>query len=203
MESENQTSPPAGEATMQVPLKISAPDVALTEAHQALIRDYANKLETFFNRVTACKVTVTAPNHWGMGSPVVYNVQIDLTVPGAELVVKRQPHSDLLEAIQEAFRAAGRQLQDHARKLRDELEDLEASPRAKVIRLFPYEGYGFLETPDGREIYFHRNSVLNGGFERLEVGMGVRFAEEEGEKGPQASTVAISGGHRSKKTQET
>jgi cold shock CspA family protein len=66
-------------------------------------------------------------------------------------------------------------------------------PRGRVIRLFREEGYGFLETPDGREIYFHRNSVLHPGFDRLEIGTEVRFAEEEGEKGPQASTVAIVG----------
>jgi cold shock CspA family protein len=62
-----------------------------------------------------------------------------------------------------------------------------------VNRLFPEEGYGFLETPDGREIYFHRHSVLYPGFDRLAIGTEVRFVEEPGEKGPQASTVAIAG----------
>jgi cold shock CspA family protein len=62
--------------------------------------------------------------------------------------------------------------------------------RGRILRLFPYEGYGFLETRDHREVYFHRNSVLNRGFDRLEVGDEVRFVEEPGEKGPQASTVA-------------
>ena len=28
------------------------------------------------------------------------------------------------------------------------------------------EGYGFIETADGREVYFHRNSVLDDAFER-------------------------------------
>ena len=56
---------------------------------------------------------------------------------------------------------------------------------------FRTQGYGFLETPGGREIYFHKNSVLDGGFGRLKIGTAVRFAEEEGEKGPQASTVRL------------
>jgi cold shock CspA family protein len=63
------------------------------------------------------------------------------------------------------------------------------------VRLYPgsafNEGYGFLMTPDGRELYFHRHSVLHDDFERLAVGTEVRFEEEEGEKGPQASTVQV------------
>jgi cold shock CspA family protein len=55
--------------------------------------------------------------------------------------------------------------------------------------LFPAAGYGFLETPGGREIYFNKNSVLEEGFDHLKIGTVVKFAEEEGEKGPQASTV--------------
>lgn len=61
--------------------------------------------------------------------------------------------------------------------------------------LNPQEGYGFLETPDGREIYFHRHSVLHGHFDDLQVGTEVTFVEEAGKKGAQASTVAIVGRH--------
>ncbi len=67
-----------------------------------------------------------------------------------------------------------------------------------VVRLFREEGYGFLRALDGREIYFHRNAVLNDDFDRLVVGAGVRFDEGLGEEGPQASTVQIvdkPGGH--------
>jgi cold shock CspA family protein len=51
------------------------------------------------------------------------------------------------------------------------------------------EGYGFLETVDGYEIYFHRNSVLDHAFDELSIGSQVSFVAEKGEKGPQASTV--------------
>jgi len=53
------------------------------------------------------------------------------------------------------------------------------------------EDYGFLKTPDGREIYFNKNSVLLPGFDRLEVGTEVLYAEEVGERGPQASRVRV------------
>ena len=55
--------------------------------------------------------------------------------------------------------------------------------------MFPEGGYGFIATPEGRELYFHRNSVLEPGFDQLEVGTEVRFDEEMGEQGPQATTV--------------
>jgi len=58
-----------------------------------------------------------------------------------------------------------------------------------VTKLFVDRGYGFIEDEEGREIYFHRNSVLGIAFEKLHVGAKVRFAEEDGDKGPQASTV--------------
>jgi cold shock CspA family protein len=67
----------------------------------------------------------------------------------------------------------------------------EEAPRGRVTRLFPEEGYGFLEAADGREIYFHRNALVNGDFDRLSVGRDVRYFEREGEKGPQASTVHL------------
>jgi cold shock CspA family protein len=57
------------------------------------------------------------------------------------------------------------------------------------------EDYGVIMTPDNREIYFHRNSVLNEEFDKLEEGTEVRFHEESGEQGPQASTVKVEGKH--------
>ena len=62
---------------------------------------------------------------------------------------------------------------------------------AFVARLMPEQGYGFIKTLEGRELYFHRNSVLNDDFERLEIGTGVRDVAGAGEEGPQAATVQI------------
>jgi cold shock CspA family protein len=60
-----------------------------------------------------------------------------------------------------------------------------------VIRLFRDNGYGFLKTPEGREIYFQRAATLGHDWERLEIGTQVRFDETMGEMGPQATTVQI------------
>lgn len=183
---------------MQIPLQVVAQGLELGDAEREDIRSHADKLETFFGRVLGCQVTVTVPNRWAQAGPIMYEVRIDLTLPGGELVVKRQPNENLLDAIQDAFRVAGRRLQDYVKQLPPSNEPkAQARPgRARVSRLLPWDGYGFLETPDGREIYFHRNSVLHGAFDRLEVGTEVRFAEEEGDEGPQASSVRVAGARR-------
>ena len=186
---------------MQIPLQIVAQGLELSPPTQDMIAEHAGKLETFFSRVMGCRVTVSAPNRWPQAGPMTYRVRIDLTVPGGELVTKRQPNVNLLDAIQDAFRVAGRRLQDYAGELPPgPSPEARAGPaRARVVRLFPWEGYGFLEAADGREIYFHRNAVLHNGFDRLEVGMEVRFAEEEGNEGPQASSLSIGGGRRTRR----
>ncbi|MBA2663033.1 MAG: HPF/RaiA family ribosome-associated protein, partial [Bradymonadaceae bacterium] len=129
-----------------------------------------------------------------------YRVRIDMSVPGEELVVSRDPgssqaHNDLYIAIRDAFNAAERQLRSYSGKLREPRKHHEIEPHAVVLRMFPHEGYGFLMTPDGREVYFHENSVLNNGFGELNAGDEVRFSEVLGDDGPQASTVDAVGRH--------
>ncbi|TAK09934.1 MAG: HPF/RaiA family ribosome-associated protein [Candidatus Manganitrophaceae bacterium] len=179
---------------MQLPLQVTVRNVALSEVAEEDIREKAAMLDEYYDRIMSCHVIVDAP-HRHRHKGLLYDVRIDLTVPGAELVIRREPNEDVYVAIRDAFDAARRQLEDFARRQRGDVKTHEASPYGRVSRLFPEEGYGFLETPDGREIYFHRNSVLHGGFEKLGIGSEVRFAEEEGEKGPQASTVAVVGKH--------
>ena len=64
----------------------------------------------------------------------------------------------------------GDEYEDYARRQRGDVKAHEEALRACVSKLFPEDGYGFLETPDGREIYFHRRSVLHPGFDRLAIG---------------------------------
>ena len=180
---------------MQLPVQVTLRDIAPSEAVEGYIRERAAKLDAFYDRIMGCRVVVEAPvRHHRKGGP--FKVRIDLTVPGDELVVNRQSDDDLYVAIREAFDAMRRRLEDYARRQRGSVKAHEAPPQARVSKLFPEEGYGFLETPDGSEFYFHRNSVLAPGFDRLEVGEEVRFVPEMGEQGPRASTVTIIGRRR-------
>jgi ribosomal subunit interface protein len=184
---------------MEVPLQITFRDMAPSPAVEARIREKAAKLERYFDRITSCRVVIEARNrHQRQGK--LYNVRIDLHVPGETVMVDHtgrgnHAHEDIYVAIRDAFDAAARRLEDHARRVRGEVKTHDAPPHGKVVRLFP--DHGFIETSDGQEIYFHQNSVANDGFNRLEVGTEVRLVIVDGESanGPQASTVTPIGKH--------
>jgi cold shock CspA family protein/ribosome-associated translation inhibitor RaiA len=181
---------------MKIPLQITFRDMESTGALKTLIQDKAADLDKFCSDLMSCRVVIEAPHqHHRKGQ--LYRVRIDMTVPRQELVVGRSPdlhgaHEDLHVAIRDAFRAARRELQDYMRRRRGDVKTQVTPPHGIVSKLFLYEGYGFIMSFDGREIYFHRNSVV-GEFAALELGAEVRFAEEIGDNGPQASTVAAVG----------
>lgn len=177
---------------MQLPLQITARDFELTYAIEAAIREKAGKLDNFCNRIMGCRVMIEIPHrHHQKGC--LYHVRIDMTVPGGRLVAKREPHVDLYVALRDAFDAARRQLQGYARRRRGGIRFHEGASRARVIRLFSADGYGFLESADGREVYFHRDSVADDGFDRLQAGTEVRYVEARGDEGPRAGFVTIVG----------
>ncbi|MBN1931741.1 MAG: HPF/RaiA family ribosome-associated protein [Desulfobacterales bacterium] len=178
---------------MKLELQITARDFELTEPIEDAIRKEAEKLDLFYEDIMGCRVLVELP-HQHQQKGVLYHVRIDLTVPGSEIVVKREPHEDLYVAIGEAFDTALRQLQDYAEKRRGDVKRRKEMPRARISKLFHDRGYGFLATEMGLEVYFHENSVVGTKFEDLQIGTEVYFVEAEGEKGPQASTVKLAKG---------
>jgi ribosomal subunit interface protein len=179
---------------MQLPPQVSFHNIDHSDSLEAYARERAAKLDTFYARITGCHVVVEAP-HKHQRTGWHYRVRVDVTVPGGEVVVSHSPdenttNEDAYAAIDEAFDRLGRRLEDHVRRQRGDVKPREATYQdGKVSKLWSYEGYGFIETADGGEVYFHRNSVLNHGFDRLKIGSSVRFVEEDGDKGPQASTV--------------
>ncbi len=96
-------------------------------------------------------------------------------------------------AIRDAFNAARRQLQDYVRSRRGEIKVHDVPPHGTITALHPDQNFGWITTSDGREIYFHRNSVTNADFDRLETGSEVRFNEEDGDEGPKATMVHVVG----------
>jgi len=183
---------------MQIPVEISFRNMPRWETAENEVRAHTTELERFFDRITSCRVVIEAP-HQHPQKGQIYHVRVDLTVPGREIVVKRdpsehRPHEDLHLAIRDAFRAARRQLQDYVRERRGQTKIHDAPPHGRVTKLFPEEGYGFVQTPGGEEVYFHRNAVLDD-FAELAVGSEVRFTEEPGERGPQATSLRLVGRH--------
>jgi ribosome-associated translation inhibitor RaiA/cold shock CspA family protein len=184
---------------MQMPLQISFHGLDPSPEIEARIRKKAAKLERFSDRIIGCRVVVEAPHrHHRHGK--LYNVRIDLSVPGKDVFVGHSgplnhAHEDVNVAIRDAFNAAARQLEDHARRIRGGVKTHTAPKHGKITQLF--EDYGFVEMPDGQEVYFHKNSVVDADFYKLEVANEVRLviAEGEGVEGTQASSVTPIGKH--------
>jgi cold shock CspA family protein len=135
------------------------------------------------------------PAHKHHQSGNLYRATLVVNVPQKQIVVSREhplhhSHEDIFVAVHHVFEEAGRQLKEYAMKQYGDVKDHELLPHGVIAKLFPEEGYGFIQSFGSSEIYFHRNSVLDG-FENLKLGTEVRFNEEPGEKGPQASSVKI------------
>ncbi|WP_455197924.1 ribosome hibernation-promoting factor, HPF/YfiA family [Kaarinaea lacus] len=184
---------------MQQPLQITFRDIPHSGSVEEVIREKAAKLDQYFEKIMSCRVTIESPHaHQHQGR--LYHVTVDITVPGTELVASRSTdknhaHEDVYVAIRDAFEAAKRQLKEYKDKLKKQVKSHEVPAHGLVTELVEGQDYGRIQTPDGRDIYFHRNSLVRGGYDDLEVGSEVRFIEESGEEGPQASTVHMVGKH--------
>ena len=162
------------------------------------VRRWVDELETVFDRIISCRVLIEVPHHHSHQGRH-YHVGIEIGVPGDHLVVTRSPeehaaHEDAHVAVRDAFRAARRELEDYVRRMRGDVKQHAGPPHGRVVYLDANFEYGRLETDDGRAIYFHRNSVI-GGIDHLRLGSEVRYHEESGDQGPQASTVEPVGEH--------
>lgn len=176
---------------MVFPVQITANDFPLSQSHEQEIRGQAVELGQSSDCISKCRVIVEAP--LGGQSEGPFNVRINVSVPETELVVNRQAAEDLSVAILAAFEAARRRLEEYEREHQESFPESSCAARVKILSR--EHNYGFLETADGRKIYFHRNCVRHAAFDRLAIGMEVYFAEEQGETGPQASMVIIVGHH--------
>ena len=186
---------------MLTPLEITFRHMDPSPALEARIRRRAEELDQFLAPITACRVVVEC-QHQRHRQGNLFEVRIDLTVPGGEIVVGRDSganhaHEDAHVAVRDAFDAARRQLEDHARDRRGAVKLHTVPDHGRIARLLPDRDCGFIITAGGDEIYFHRNCVAGAGFDRLQVGAEVRFVAQHSEsaEGPQASTVVPLGKH--------
>lgn len=186
---------------MQNPVDITFREIERSEAVEARIREWADKLDRVFDRIIRCEVVIDDPHrHHHKGHQ--YSVRVRLSVPGTEIVTSHNSgndgaHEDIYVAVRDAFTATKRQLEDYVRKSlhRGEVQrEGNGAAHGRVSFLDVEHEWGWIEPDDGRRIYFHRNSV-QGGIDGVKVGDEVRFTEEQGNEGPQASTVERIGAH--------
>ena len=177
---------------MRIPLQVTFRNMPHSDAIEAKINEKSAKLDRFYDRIMGCRVVVEeAQRRHHQGN--LYSVRVDITVPGKELAISRQENEDAYVAVRDAFDTAARLLDEHDRQQRGVVKSHAEAPVGRIVRIFPESDFGFIKTPDDREIYFHRNSVLDDvNFKDLKFGTEVTFVEEQGTEGPQAARVALS-----------
>jgi cold shock CspA family protein len=198
---------------MQLTPMITFRGIERSAALEADIEKRIDRLNMFYPALMGCRVLVEpSQRHHRRGNH--FHVRIDLTVPGGEVVVSHDPslrgaaqdarqvrleraqevdpgRKDAFLAVREAFDIARRRLQDYGRKQRGDVKTAATLPAGRIARLFPDDGYGFIEAEDGHEVYFQQSSLVGSEFDDLTIGSRVVFAEESGDEGPQASTVKV------------
>ncbi|MCB1885102.1 MAG: HPF/RaiA family ribosome-associated protein [Geminicoccaceae bacterium] len=184
---------------MDEPLEIAFHNLQASESVEAAIRDRFAKLEKLYDRLTACRVSVEAL-HKQHRTGNVYEVHIDMLVPGGEVVVTKAPQKareryanpDVYASIRDAFDAAERQLLAYKEQLGGGVKYHSADQvqvQGQVAEMHADEDYGYILGTEGALIYFHRNSVLDGSFDGLGRGAAVLYVHGQGDTGPTAVKV--------------
>lgn len=190
---------------MQIPLEISFHNIEHSDWAEAEVREHVRKLEQIYARLKSCRVRVEqrADNQHHTIPPVV---RIELGIPGRkEIVVAHEPERlqrkfqrpDLHNAINEAFRIATKQLSAlkqersdrHSARLREDTYEF----LGQIAELRPEENFGFVMTGDGSLLYFHRDAMTNGDFDRLRRGDDVSYVIADSDTGPVAGRVRLRG----------
>lgn len=162
---------------------------------EARIEQRAARLQRIMDRITHIRVVIEAA-HRRHQKGNRYEVRLDVGVPGGNLAVDRHPgddraHTDVLVTVRDAFDAMERQLKRWVQQHGGRPVIQEAPLQGRIDELDAEAGSGQIATTDGRLVYFHRNSVVAGDFERMSVGDTVELVVDPGEDaaGAHASTV--------------
>lgn len=163
------------------------------------IREKIEKMSQRFSKIVSCHVVVEC-SHQSQAKGRMYQVHIDVIVPGKELVVSHHPgknpfkHDKVYAAMNDAFDAIERQLERHFDQSFHFVKSHEPHWReGTVVEIFPVSDYGFLRDKEGETVYFHRHAVYHNKFDELNKDSAVRYvlANDPGDKGPHATAVKI------------
>ena len=171
-------------------LEIESRNVGMTSRWKSEIETRMADLQQRHEDLIHGRVTLTKnPHHKKLDN--VAKALIVVTLPGRHTMTARKEDKTFEEAIRAAFDAIAIEL----RKFREKRgrTEVRTSPipllRGVICKLFPIEGYGFILKEGGGEVYFHKHALQGLAFGELNDGTDVAFNIEEGEKGPQATTV--------------
>ena len=181
------------------PVQVTFHHVDRSEALEARIQAKVAQLGQYHPDIQRCDVRVEQLHrHHHQGNHFL--VHMDLQVPGHRLQAGREhkldtTSSDVYVALREAWQAMRRQLQDLVRHQQGQIKLHETRPHGHISEIAPDRRHGRIESADGRSLYFHRNSLIGADLDALEVGTPVYYVEDQGDEGPQASSVSPVGKH--------
>jgi cold shock CspA family protein/ribosome-associated translation inhibitor RaiA len=187
----------ATEHTTELPLQITFRGIDHSQAVEAAVRERAARLARFSGLIQRLHVTVDMPHrHRHRGNH--YAIRIDITTPSGPVMVTRDPslddsHKDFQSVLRDAFDAAARHLESDAQRGQAGAKDRGLPPPGRVTRIFPDQGYGFLTTAEGEDVYFNEHSVRGASFGQLGIGSEVSFtiAPEDADQGARAASVQL------------
>ena len=171
-------------------LEIEGRNVGMTPRWKTEIESRMADLQERHQDLIHGRVTLTKNLHHKKQANVA-EALIVVTLPGRQTKTARKENKTFEEAIRTAFDAMAVELRKHHEKRgRTEVRTSPIPPlRGVICKLFSTEGYGFILKEGGGEVYFHKHALRGLTFEELSDGTDVYFNLEEGEKGPQATTV--------------
>jgi len=183
---------------MALPIDFSYHKFEPTEGIKSTLEELVQRLEKHEDDIISGRVVVDGDQKHG--HKTIVEVAVELTVPGDVIVAKRQAEfpapagqqSRLDKVAADAFKVAEQQLVQHMAKMRPRDTKVHETGQAmgRVVRLNERVRNGFIEMPDGPELFF-AETVLDGEFDDLGEGdeVKVTIAPGEGPYGPQASYV--------------
>lgn len=167
-------------------IRVEARNLTMLPEWEEKIDEELSKIDCHYpGLIHHFRLTLIGTAHHKQGA---FEIHITCTVPEKTIVTQRGG-ALIRPLIVEAFDVLDAELREYNR-LRQEVAGIQpTSWRGHITQLFPEKDYGFLLSAEGLEVYFHRNAVKDGRFEQLKPGDCVDFAQEAGDKGPQATWV--------------
>ncbi len=158
----------------------------LPEWRAKIEEELARLQQHYHDPILHARVEIIGTSHHRLGA---FEVHLVVNVPGDTITLMRQGDM-VMPLVVEAFDALDHRLRQHSEVVQQQVKThAEIAEHGRVVRLFPDDDYGFIETADGLEVYFHAHALKKGKFSHLAPGMEVKFAQEPGEQGPQAIWV--------------
>jgi len=166
-------------------LHIDAQHIDLEPDLQTWITERLEALNALDQDILHARVTVVKHVHHLRGSD---EARVMLALSGKTLSATRMGDT-IADALYEVLEVIERELHDFRTVRRGVVKEPGPRPRGRIVRVFPDEGYGFIETEAHREVYFHANAVHGIPFAQLSVNMVVDLDIEAGHAGLQATRV--------------